>query len=111
MFTPGPWVVDQDEHRYSASHHVRSYIRTTKDCCPPLNLNYAVAEISALTFSEQEQKGNARLIAAAPEMLEMLEKIRSGMNCICRLSPLAGMPVPCETCQIESLIKKAKDVK
>lgn len=55
----------------------------------------------------QEGLANARLIAAAPEMLQMLKRDSNNTACVCRLNPLVGGPVPCQTCQRNTLIIKA----
>ena len=57
--TPGPW----------------HYFETADGICrvKPLNRKYIVAECSAMEPQCEEQRSNARLIAAAPELLEALK--------------------------------------
>ena len=57
--TPGPWV--------ASKRNQRTIVQQV------LNDSYAVAEVHAVYGNEAE--ANARLIAAAPEMLEALEAI------------------------------------
>ena len=59
--TPGPWVVDTSEWRY------RGTIRTSD--------GYYVARANRLS-DNQNRDANARLIAAAPELVAALELIR-----------------------------------
>ena len=56
--TPGPW----------------HYFETEDGRCrvKPLNRKYIVAECSAMEPQCEEQRSNARLMAAAPELLEAL---------------------------------------
>ncbi len=59
--TPGPW----------------HYFETEDGRCrvKPLNRKYIVAECSAMEPQCEEQRSNARLMAAAPELLEALNKL------------------------------------
>ena len=53
--TPGPWI-NEDPH-----------------IVPIFKIGYAICEVNVLPhFHEEEQKANARLIAAAPTMLHLL---------------------------------------
>lgn len=63
--TPGPWEVLPGESR-------KPYLRVRGTCLGRL---YKIANV-LLGFSTEESKANARLIAAAPELLEALESIR-----------------------------------
>lgn len=65
-FTPGPWVPDYNltiGHIKSTS----SLVNRTPTVC-----RY---DVKTPSLSEDEKKANSRLIAAAPEMYEMLEKL------------------------------------
>ncbi len=61
--TPGPW----------------HYFETADGRCrvKPLNGKYIVAECSAMEPQCEEQRANARLIAAAPELLEFAQWVLS----------------------------------
>jgi hypothetical protein len=59
--TPGPWMVD----RPGTLFHIR-----TMD-----EINGTVATCDPCDFATQEQLANARLIAAAPELLEALREL------------------------------------
>ena len=67
--TPGPWNID-------------SSVSTT-EICTVYGLPTGWSSIHApesCGISEKEQLSNARLIAAAPEMLEILKKVQSAVN-------------------------------
>lgn len=62
---------------------------------------------------QETRRANARLIAAAPEMLVFAEKHAASINCMCKgpiaqVAALVDWPNPCEKCQLEALIAKAK---
>jgi hypothetical protein len=40
-------------------------------------------------------------------LLKRMSMMHSKMNCVCRLNPLVGDAVPCETCQIAELMERA----
>lgn len=59
--TPGPWVVDESHHYGSINNAV-------------LTRHIAmVSQYCSVTGDQEENAANARLIAAAPELLEALE--------------------------------------
>ena len=64
-FTPGPWYVYDTRER--AEHAYDYYITAGQ---------YFVAAVSPDSLNIQE--ANANLIAAAPEMYEMLERLQKG---------------------------------
>ena len=77
-FTPGPWCA----------------IGT--DISPSFNTFFTVATVSSWDYGEEEYGANAALIAAAPEMYELLDCIRKSValdsgimaSCIARIEPL-----------------------
>ncbi len=72
--TPGPWAIDWNVSRldiHAAGQLVATMRRSTKDGAP--------------TYDDVEAKANARLIAAAPELLDACREVRL------RLLGIAGM--------------------
>ena len=65
--TPGPW------HQGGLDRHDKHWMRETRDA-----KGRGIAWCG--TFPEDEAHANARLIAAAPEMLEALEEIVSAAD-------------------------------
>lgn len=59
--TPGPWTLDDRGYKYIVSKSGDGYI--TRDIC----------RLDGSTMAALAQEANARLIAAAPELLEALE--------------------------------------
>ena len=66
-YTPGPWHEEQDEHDPDMLM-VTTKERTEQNYAPIANIDVHFS----LAFDE-EQRANARLIAAAPDMLEVLQ--------------------------------------
>jgi hypothetical protein len=69
---------------------------------------YAPSVCSLYNGDRPTIEADARLIAAAPEMLATLKELHGNMACTCRLEPLVGGPVPCKTCQVGAVIAKAE---
>jgi hypothetical protein len=42
------------------------------------------------------------------ELLDMFKEVTVDWLCVCRLNPLVGEPVPCQTCRVRTLIAKAE---
>lgn len=61
--TPGPWTLDDRGYKYIVSKSGNGYI--TRDIC----------RLDGSTMAALAQEANARLIAAAPELLEALEEL------------------------------------
>lgn len=83
--TPGPWVVDHG----GTKGHIKSISRsltpigkgTKNEYIPtPTICRYDGVLVVADTLTKQEKQANARLIAAAPEMLEALESARDTIS-------------------------------
>jgi len=69
--TSGPWVIDNEEFGQPITNGIVRY-------CPPYGGGgyITIADCSlAATGNNPEWQANARLIAAAPELLEALEQI------------------------------------
>lgn len=62
--TPGPWWVQDNTEQDGVGHQLR-----VDSACG------AVADCGRTPFVDDEMRANARLIAAAPEMLEVLEEL------------------------------------
>lgn len=86
--TPGPWSWDCPEHR--------TFVRDKS--------RQPIAEM-ALKRTWQEMEANARLIAAAPEMLEAL---KTGLKNLEELQKATGYPTAWAQILFESVIKKAE---
>ena len=84
--TPGPWWIDHIEW------HVMAGEDTTRDIC-------------GVPYDWPEDRANARLIAAAPELLEALEMVRDADD-DCKRDGLATIPGPARA-KIDAAIAKA----
>ena len=69
--TPGPWVVSRDSG-------LNIYITQPSEL-PGRRPGY-YAEVRRFTPDTEQVEANARLIAAAPEMLEALEMVRAALD-------------------------------
>ena len=85
--TPGPWTVESDRTTVSMAHQA---------------VIVAPAPDGA---SREEMRANARLIAAAPDLLRALERI-AVYPCNCPHDSLPGDE--CESCIARAAIAKAK---
>ena len=77
--TPGPWVVAGDSIHDRETKYESDGARTGDTAC-----RIATTEIMA---RQGEQEANARLIAAAPDMLEALEEVMGELD-------VEGLPCP-----------------
>lgn len=86
--TPGPWSLHKrgPAERYEVQHGI------------PGN-----GSPICVTFCGSQQEANARLIAAAPELLDALKKTRAALLC----ADAAGIPVDEELAQLDAAIAKA----
>ncbi|WP_051595223.1 hypothetical protein [Dyella jiangningensis] len=77
--TPGPWI---DVHRLSGSENHRGYRIASKPS------NFYLAEVMPIDSDGIEGGANARLIAAAPDLLSSNERLLNNFRLL-----LAGKPV------------------
>ena len=106
--TPGPWTVEQDPAFVGECHPLHKHRFIT---CGPTEMgsddwgndpsSYVIAKMTDC----QNQAANARLIAAAPEMIHALELAatelnKQGCECDCEDSPLS-----CPVCAVNSVIE------
>jgi hypothetical protein len=96
--TPGPWTTQELEHAYHGYENWNTY-------CIRSPQNVHIATIGHVDrYHEQDHEANARLIAAAPELLEALEFISKWEN----MKPENALPKQLHNA-IASAIAKAKE--
>lgn len=100
-FTPGPWYVKPREE--IKSMYGSSYTRTT--ILDSQDGGYSPRHVIAqIAHGNGQEEANARLIAAAPEMYELLDRIK-GMLEFCKLENSIDAETEHE---IDRLLKKAR---
>ena len=72
--TPGPWTIQDLPHQHDFRKGVEYVIRDARNCALA-----QVGHIDAI-HDGQESEANARLIAAAPMLLETLDAISRGLT-------------------------------
>lgn len=74
-WTPGPW-----EAGYGASQGepTMTVVATNKDGSP----RRTVCHVTPMAFADALDGPNARLIAAAPEMYDLLDEFLTDLNCV-----------------------------
>lgn len=79
--TPGPWEVDGEDSFSGVRHdgHPVTQWPMYRICSHNQLLSYALGDKTGLG-SQEESNANARLIAAAPELLEACEQVKSTME-------------------------------
>lgn len=100
--TPGPWQTDQAEHD-APYQDIRIHAGKGSICCVWI-------DDAPLHDYNAEQRANARLIAAAPELLEALKQHGAHHgNCdyMILLTSLPPMRKPC-SCGLHAAIAKAE---
>lgn len=91
-FTPGPW--DRIAHR-------------EKDSMVGANTLLAVVYSTAYRDTEN-QKANAHLVSAAPDLYQFVQDTANSTNCICKLASLGGIDIECTHCRAMALLAKAR---
>ena len=95
--TPGPWVIDYE----GTTGHIKAFVRDKTPTVCKYGTDYRGERHSALALEHQDA-ANARLIAAAPDLLAAAEKV---IAC-------SALPRERHLCdaikELETAVKKAK---
>ena len=96
--TPGPWVIDYE----GTTGHIKAFVRDKTPTVCKYGTDYRGERHSALELQHQDA-ANARLIAAAPDLLAAAEKV---IAC-------GALPRERHLCEaireLENAVKKAKE--
>lgn len=111
--TPGPWLIRKDGTNSGRCSEVYVEGAYYDDGSEFVVADCGTVEVGrndhwTRTNEAPERDANARLIATSPELLGWARTEFASRVCVCKLNPLVGGPVPCQTCQLESLIAKAE---
>lgn len=103
--TPGPWKFAPNSYNASDGDVVKKIkSHSPGSIVSSISPRYYVAMIE----NAPESKGNAALIAAAPDLLAFVRKQYEATFCICHLNAIGGTDVPCTRCEADALIAKAE---
>ena len=70
-----------------------------------------IASVIDIPGGQEATEANARLIAAAPDMLEFIKRQHNGVVCVCRMNATVapfGAGIECTACEMDALIAKAE---
>ena len=73
--TPGPWVIERVDKQYYDSHTGQP-----SSTLSWMNIDSGGRTVASAHSFTENMEANARLIAAAPEMLEALQEIERGVS-------------------------------
>lgn len=108
--TPGPWFIDEDtltirSNAWEASNQMGDYRGCiVADLKPALGATDQDDLSICRPHARAETDANARLIAAAPELLAACERIVKG-ECTCADG---GKGFVCDVCEAKAAVAKAK---
>lgn len=99
--TPGPWIAYREDDKFDSSETIMRIIDPTSLDHPQGPVTIATINVYAHAPHLDEPDSNMRLIASAPELLEVLE------NCLGNINPERGYADELEE-EIRAAIAKAK---